>query len=167
MNPTDQRSDNLFLIHNYNTVPVDLLSYCKDYIIYDCSDKPEVRKELKKTGIPFRETPNTGHNLTSYFRSDRQVILNMYHGYGKEELERFVLQTSLRIARNYIAAMPEAQGVSKEDQDTVAHMIAYLFFGIMVEWTGEEMVHDEDYRKTLDTALSSLPAILKSMHGKQ
>ncbi len=105
-------------------------------------------------------------NLTSYFRSDRQVILNMYHGYGKEELERFVLQTSLRIARNYIAAMPEAQGVSKEDQDTVAHMIAYLFFGIMVEWTGEEMVHDEDYRKTLDTALSSLPAILKSMHGK-
>ena len=104
-------------------------------------------------------------NMVHFFRSDRQMILNMYHGYGKEELERFVLQTSVRIARDYIAAMPEAEGVSQEDRDTVAHMIAYLFFGIMVEWTGEEMVHDEVYRKTLDTALSSIPAILKSMQN--
>ena len=68
MNPTEKKSDNLFLIHNYNTVPADLLSYCKDYIIFDCSDKPEVREELEKKNIRFRETPNTGHNLTSYFR---------------------------------------------------------------------------------------------------
>lgn len=102
-------------------------------------------------------------NLVNFFRSDRQVILNMYHGYGKEELEGFVLQTAMNIARSYIAAMPEAQGVSKEDQDTVAHIIAYLFFGIMVEWTGEEMAHDDDYRKTLDMALTTLPGILKTL----
>ena len=30
-------------------------------------------------------------NMVHFFRSDRQMILNMYHGYGKEELERFVL----------------------------------------------------------------------------
>ncbi len=102
-------------------------------------------------------------SIVGFFRSDRQVILNMYHGYGKEELERFVLQTAMSIARSYIAAMPEAQGVSQEDQETVARMIAYLFFGIMVEWTGEEMVHDDNYRKTLDTALTTLPGILKEL----
>ncbi len=68
MNLTSKKSDNLFLIHNYNTVPLDLLSYCKDYIIFDCSDKPEVRENLRKNNIPFTEVPNTGHNITSYFR---------------------------------------------------------------------------------------------------
>lgn len=122
----------------------------------------QVRKFLENNG-DVDNMRSEFLNLVHFFRSDRQVILNMYHGYGKEELERFVLQTSMRIARNYIAAMPEAQGVELEVQDTVARMLAYLFFGIMVEWTGEEMVHDAEYRKTLDTALNSIPAILKSM----
>ena len=102
-------------------------------------------------------------NLVDFFRTDRQVILNMYHGYGKEELERFVLSTTLRNNRKFISAMPEAQGVSQEKLDAVSRMVAYMFFGIMVEWTSEEMTHDEDYLKTLDLTLTTLPGILKML----
>ena len=62
-----QKTDNFFLIHNYNTVPTDLTEYCENYIIYDCSDKDGVRDELKAKGLKYIEIPNTGHNITSYF----------------------------------------------------------------------------------------------------
>ena len=32
-----QKTDNFFLIHNFNTVPEELLAYCKDYLIVDAS----------------------------------------------------------------------------------------------------------------------------------
>ena len=98
-----------------------------------------------------------------FFRSDRQVILNMYHGYGKEELERFVLKAIIESARRFISAMPESRGVPEEDLDAVVRVISYMFFGILVEWTGAEMPEDNHYLKTMDTALTTLPRTLKSL----
>lgn len=62
-----EKSSNFFLIHNYNTVPLELLEFCKDYLIIDASDQEEVRQELERRGLHTEYVKNTGHNITSYF----------------------------------------------------------------------------------------------------
>lgn len=61
-----EKTKNFFLIHNYNTVPANLLEYCDDYLIMDASDDKEVAKEVEK--LHSIRIPNTGHNITSYFQ---------------------------------------------------------------------------------------------------
>lgn len=61
------KTDNFFLIHNYNTVPEELLFYCKDYLIVDASTDGSVTEELKKKGLHYIHIENTGHNITTYF----------------------------------------------------------------------------------------------------
>lgn len=61
------KTSNFFVIHNYNTVPEKLVEYCQDYIIYDASDKQEIREELDRKGLKYLAVKNTGHNITSYF----------------------------------------------------------------------------------------------------
>lgn len=60
------RTDNFFVIHNFNTVPENLIRYCNDYIVYDCSDS-STKEELQRKGIKHIDVENTGHNITSYF----------------------------------------------------------------------------------------------------
>lgn len=62
-----QKTKNFFVIHNFNTVPTELLELCEDYLIYDCSTQPEVKTQLHKLGLHMKEVENTGHNITSYF----------------------------------------------------------------------------------------------------
>lgn len=61
------KTDNFFLIHNFNTVPEELLSYCKDYLIVDASTDSGVTEELEKRGLHYTHIENTGHNITTYF----------------------------------------------------------------------------------------------------
>lgn len=62
-----QKTNNFFVIHNFNTIPSNLLEYCENYIIYDCSDNEEVKKELHDKKYHVVDIPNTGHNITTYF----------------------------------------------------------------------------------------------------
>lgn len=64
-----KQTDGFFLIHNYNTVPLDLLDYCgkEHYEIMDCSDDGETPAKLRALGLKVTSIPNTGHNITSYF----------------------------------------------------------------------------------------------------
>lgn len=62
-----KKTDNFFVIHNFNTVPTELLERCKDYIIYDCSTDIAVKDKLKSMGLNVKDVENTGHNITSYF----------------------------------------------------------------------------------------------------
>ncbi len=62
-----KRTDNFFLIHNYNTVPTELLEYCEDYLIVDASTEKAVTAELKERGLRHVHIENTGHNITTYF----------------------------------------------------------------------------------------------------
>lgn len=62
-----KKTKNFFLIHNFNTVPTELLSYCDDYIIYDCSTDKAVKEKLKSMDLKVKDVPNTGHNITTYF----------------------------------------------------------------------------------------------------
>lgn len=61
------KTDNFFVIHNYNYVPLEILEYPNNYIVFDASTNLEIRKELEKYGIKFRAIANTGHNLSTYF----------------------------------------------------------------------------------------------------
>lgn len=66
-----KKTDNFFLIHNFNTIPEELLEYCENYLIYDCSTDAAVKAKLqalvKEKGLYVKEVENTGHNITSYF----------------------------------------------------------------------------------------------------
>ncbi len=66
-----ERSSNFFVIHNYNTVPEELVSLCGGHVIFDASDDPAVRAELDaraaRGGWNVRRVENTGHNITTYF----------------------------------------------------------------------------------------------------
>ena len=62
-----KKTDNFFLIHNFNTVPEDLLAYCKEYLIVDASTDAATVAQLKEKGLHFVHVENTGHNITTYF----------------------------------------------------------------------------------------------------
>lgn len=61
------KTDNFFLIHNFNTIPENLISYCTDYLIVDASTDKEVTEQIYKSGLNYIKVENTGHNLTTYF----------------------------------------------------------------------------------------------------
>lgn len=62
-----EKTDTFFIIHNFNTIPEELLGYCKNYIIYDASTDESVTRALKAKGLNYTHIKNTGHNITSYF----------------------------------------------------------------------------------------------------
>ena len=62
-----KKTDTFFVIHNFNTVPENLLAYCENYIIYDASTDRNVTEELERKGYRYVHVENTGHNITSYF----------------------------------------------------------------------------------------------------
>lgn len=61
------KTKNFFVIHNFNTVPEELLELCEDYIIYDCSTEKEIKDKLHGMKLQVKDVENTGHNITSYF----------------------------------------------------------------------------------------------------
>lgn len=63
-----KKTDTFFVIHNFNTVPEELLGFCEDYVIYDASTEKKTRDELERKGYPYIPIENTGHNITTYFR---------------------------------------------------------------------------------------------------
>jgi len=69
-----EKTNTFFVIHNFNTVPADLIEYTNNYVIYDCSSDEEVKKELRNKKYNLIEKENTGHNLTSYL----DFIINNY-----------------------------------------------------------------------------------------
>lgn len=62
-----KKTQNFFVIHNFNTVPEELLELCEDYLIYDCSSEKEVKDRLHSMNLHMKDIENTGHNITSYF----------------------------------------------------------------------------------------------------
>ena len=96
--------------------------------------------------------------LMNYLDSERPVVLNMFRGYGKQELERFTWQATEQYTRKLIAGNPASQGLSREDLEAVIHMYSYMLFGMMVDWISKEM--SGDYGRTLELALSALPLLV-------
>ena len=70
------KTENFFVISNYNVDPYPLADYAKDYVIYDQSDDTIIAKLNAERNdprlIPF---PNTGHNHIVFFK----YVIDNYH----------------------------------------------------------------------------------------
>lgn len=99
--------------------------------------------------------------LMRYLDTERPVILNLFHGYGKEELERFTWQATEHYTRKLISRSPDAQGVPPEDLESVICMYTYMLFGMMIDWIGNDMAGD--YARTLDLSILALPTLLRTI----
>lgn len=64
-----EKAKALFLVHNFHTVPENLLKYASCYLLFDASedDGGQTRKALQEAGISYIPVKNTGHNITTYF----------------------------------------------------------------------------------------------------
>jgi hypothetical protein len=61
-----KKTDNFFLISNYNADPAILIDYCKDYVVFDQSDQDVFKRAVQN--LNFISTTHTGHNISDYFR---------------------------------------------------------------------------------------------------
>ena len=107
---------------------------------------------------------NARENLKAFMEflnRERAVVLNMFHGYGKEALESFTWQTIESNTRRLITAMPEASGLSEQDADTLIRMYSYMAFGMMVDWFSNDMSGDRS--QTLELAIQTLPRLIEGL----
>ena len=107
---------------------------------------------------------NARENLKAFMaflNRERAVVLNMFHGYGKEALESFTWQTIESNTRRLITAMPEASGLTEQDADTLIRMYSYMAFGMMVDWFSNDMSGDRS--QTLELAIQTLPRLIEGL----
>jgi len=63
-----KKTDNFFIISNFNTDPQQYLEYCENYHIYDQSTDPVIKNQLQKKYTKISFVENSGHNISDYFR---------------------------------------------------------------------------------------------------
>ena len=110
---------------------------------------------------------NARENLKAFMaflNRERAVVLNMFHGYGKEELERFTWQATEHYTRELIARNPAVRDLHKEDLEAVIRMYTFMLYGMMVDWIDKDMT--ADYARTLDVALAALPGIVERLKAQ-
>lgn len=98
--------------------------------------------------------------LAANLSNDRQAILNIYHGYGKEELERFTWETSDYYARQVITRYAQNMDIAPEDLEAIIRMYTDMMFGMLIDWINNGM--DGDYSRKLDIALTALMPVLRA-----
>lgn len=129
-----------------------------DLTRYVCDQRVKNFLQTDSEGKSVREG---FQELMDYLDSDRQVVLNMFQGYGKEELERFTWQATEGYTRKYLSRRPEAKRIAPEDLEAVIHLYSYMFYGMMVDWISSKMA--TDHARTMDLALDVLPQILEKL----
>lgn len=98
--------------------------------------------------------------LAANLSNDRQAILNIYHGYGKEELERFTWETSDYYARQVITRYAQNMDIAPEDLEAIIRMYTDMMFGMLIDWINNGM--EGDYSRKLDIALTALMPVLRA-----
>lgn len=97
--------------------------------------------------------------LVNYLNENRQVVLNMFNGYGKQELQRFTWQTTKFYTNRFISHYSEGRNITDEQLAPVIHVYEYMLFGMLVDWLEHSMTQI-DYQRTLDIALAGLPHVI-------
>ena len=113
------------------------------------------------SGREGRSARDAMQALMQYLNTERDVVLNLFHGYGKEALEHFAWQTIESNARRLISAIPEAADLAPGDLETLIHMYTYMGFGILVDWVSNNM--NADRSQTLDLAIRALPRFIEGL----
>ena len=88
--------------------------------------------------------------LAANLSNDRQAILNIYHGYGKEELERFTWETSDYYARQVITRYAQNMDIAPEDLEAIIRMYTDMMFGMLIDWINNAEVEWKGDFGTMD-----------------
>ena len=96
-----------------------------------------------------------------YMNRERAVVLNMFHGYGKEALESFIWQTIKSNTARMISARPDAAELPPEKLEMLIRMYAYMAFGMLVDWFSNEMSGDRS--QAIEFAFQALPHFIEGM----
>lgn len=163
------QTDNFFLIHNYNTIPENIIAYCKEYLILDASDDTKIKEELKRKGLNTVSVRNTGHNITSYFRyfvenyKELPEVLclckgNMIGRHLSEEYFSRVYQntwfTYLYEEKQYRDKYAKKAGGSDPDSDSIASLVSESqYIEKNTSWYVESPNHPHRYFDNLDDLL--------------
>ena len=99
-----------------------------------------------------------------YMNRERAVVLNMFHGYGKEALESFIWQTIKSNTARMISARPDAADLPPEKLDMLIRMYAYMAFGMLVDWFSNEMSGDRS--QAIELAFQALPRFIEGMKNE-
>lgn len=99
--------------------------------------------------------------LASNLSNDRQAILNIYHGYGKEELERFTWETSDYYARQVITRYAQNMDIAPEDLEA-DHPHVYGHDVRYAHRLDQQQGMEGDYSRKLDIALTALMPVLRA-----
>ena len=102
--------------------------------------------------------------LVAYLDEHRPVILNMIHGYGKQELQRFSRKTTRFYTNYFISHYSNGRNVTEQDLEPVIHMYEYMLHGMLIDWLEHDMTQF-DYQRTLDIALSGLPYVIEHIEA--
>ena len=113
------------------------------------------------SGREGRSARDSMQAFMQYLNTERDVVLNLFHGYGKEALEHFAWQTIESNARRLISAIPEAADLAPGDLETLIHIYTYMGFGILVDWVSNNM--NADRIQTLDLAIRALPRFIEGL----
>ena len=82
--------------------------------------------------------------LAANLSNDRQAILNIYHGYGRQVITRY--------AQN--------MDIAPEDLEAIIRMYTDMMFGMLIDWINNGM--EGDYSRKLDIALTALMPVLRA-----
>ena len=129
-----------------------------DLTQYVCDQRINTFLSSGREGCSARDAMQA---LMQHLNTERDVVLNLFHGYGKEALEHFAWQTIESNARRLISAIPEAADLAPGDLETLIHMYTYMGFGILVDWVSNNM--NADRSQTLDLAIRALPRFIEGL----
>ena len=104
------------------------------------------------------ETYTVEHELSD---EERTIVLNMFHGYGKEALESFTWQAIKSNTGRLISARPDAAELPPEKLEMLIRMYAYMAFGMLVDWFSNEMSGDRS--QAIEFAFRALPHFIEGM----
>ena len=113
---------------------------------------------LKPGGDGYREG---FRSLLNWLNEERQVILNMCHGYGKDALDRFMSQASEHYARERVFGSPDADNLREGDLKALVRMYTYMLYGMFADWIKNGMTGD--YERVLDVSLESLELLINRL----
>ena len=97
----------------------------------------------------------------AYLNRERTIVLNMFHGYGKEALESFTWQAIKSNTGRMISARPDAAELPPEKLEMLIRMYAYMAFGLLVDWFSNEMSGDRS--QAIEFAFRALPHFIEGM----
>lgn len=75
-------------------------------------------------------------------RQNKVFVMNVYHSISREQLEGYLHKVTYDLLINVVEEQAQGLSVREEDKRFIAHLIKYIFVGVMLDWIKEDMKAD-------------------------